>query len=458
MTPAAAALPHRARAGLSGVRALLLRDTNLVIATVVATNLLRMVSSVVLTRLLMPEAFGIVGLIGSISFILSMLSDLGFQAFVVRHRDGDQARFLDVIWTIRLVRAIALTILLVALARPIAAGFGNPGVAGAIAVSALQFAIEGASSLSLVTALRERQLARLSLLDILGALVQFGASIALASVWRSYWSIVLAILLASLARTLLSYALFPRSTRRIGFDRGYATELWRFARYVTGSSIITMLLVQSDKVVLARVVPLDVLGRYMLAGNLALAPMAFTVAYASRVLYPLYARTWRERPEALRDLSYAARMRVSAAYMVGVGGLIGFAPALVAILYDPRYAEVATYLRLLALTPFLALASHAANEVLTASGRVHVTMHANVAKLLWLAVAGTAALLAAGPIGLIAAVGLLELPTTLYNWMQLHRFGLLRLGREVALLALGVAGIAAGSVAGQGVQAIAGWR
>ena len=55
MTPAAAALPHRARAGLSGVRALLLRDTNLVIATVVATNLLRMVSSVVLTRLLMPE-------------------------------------------------------------------------------------------------------------------------------------------------------------------------------------------------------------------------------------------------------------------------------------------------------------------------------------------------------------------------------------------------------------------
>lgn len=458
MISAAAALPHRARAGLAMVRALLLRDTNLVIATVVATNLLRMVSSVVLTRLLMPEAFGIVGLIGSISFILSMMSDLGFQAFVVRHRDGDQARFLDVIWTIRLIRSIVLTIVLVALARPIAAAFGNPGVATAIAVSALQFAIEGVSSLSLVTALRERQLARLSLLDVAGAVVQFGVSVALASMWRSYWSMVAAILIASLARTLLSYALFPGSVRRVGFDRGYTAELWRFARYVTGSSIITMLLVQSDKVVLARVVPLDVLGRYMLAGNLALAPMAFTAAYASRVLFPLYARTWRERPDSLRDLSYAARMRVSAAYMAGVGGLIGFAPALVSVLYDPRYAEVAVYLRLLAMTPFLALASHSANEVLTASGRVHVTMHANVAKLLWLAVAGTGALLAMGPIGLIAAVGFLELPTTLYNWVQLHRFGLLRLGREMALLAVGVVGIAVGAAAAHGVQAIAGWR
>ena len=116
---------------------LLLRDTNIVVGTVIASNVLRMISSIVLTRLLMPEAFGTVGLISSIAFVLSMISDLGFQAFVIRHRDGAERRFLDVIWTIRLVRAAVLTLVLVMLATPIANLIHRPVIAAALAVSAI---------------------------------------------------------------------------------------------------------------------------------------------------------------------------------------------------------------------------------------------------------------------------------------------------------------------------------
>lgn len=428
----------------------LLRDTNIVICTVVATNILRMASSMVLTRLLVPEAFGIVGLIGSISFILSMISDLGFQAFVIRHKDGNEPRFLDVIWTIRLLRSAALCVILIVLARPIAMLLGNVGLSLAIAASALQFLIDGGSSLSVITALRERQLPRLSALDILGVVTQVIASIAFALVWRNYWAIIAAILVSSMVRTVLSYVLFPNSRRRFGFDRDYSGELWKFARFVTGSSIITMLLMQSDKVVLARVIPLDMLGLYMLAGNLALAPMAFTVAYASRVLYPAYARVWRDNPDDLKREFYVGRWKVSMLYMLAAGGLIGVAPLLVAILYDERYAGAALYLRWLAVTPLLSLASMSANEVLTASGRVHVTFHANIAKLAWLAVVGPAAFLIAGPIGLIACVGTLELPTLVYSWVQLWRFGLLGVREEMVLAVIGGCGM----IIGYGVSAI----
>lgn len=427
-----------------------LRDTNIVIVTVVATNVLRMGSSMVLTRLLVPEAFGIVGLIGSISFILSMLSDLGFQAFVIRHRDGNTPRFLDVIWTIRFLRSVALCAILMVLARPIATLLGNADLWPAIALSSLQFLIEGGSSLSVITALRERQLPRLSALDVLGVIAQVVASVAFALIWRNYWAIIWAILVSSLIRTVLSYVLFPGSRRQFGMDRAYSNELWRFARFVTGSSIITMLLMQSDKVILARIIPLDMLGLYILAGNLAMAPMAFTVAYASRVLYPAYARTWREEPHALKEIFYAARWRVSMLYMVAAGGLIGVAPLLIAILYDERYAGASLFLRWLAITPLLSLASMSANEVLTASGRVHVTFHANIAKLGWLAVVGPAAFWLAGPIGLIACVGTLELPTLVYSWAQLYRFDLFSARREFLLMVLGGCGVAAG----YGVSAI----
>jgi O-antigen/teichoic acid export membrane protein len=209
-----------------------------------------------------------------------------------------------------------------------------------------------------------------------------------------------------------------------------------------------MVLMQSDKVVLARLLPLDMLGLYMLAGNLALAPMAFTTAYASRVLYPTYARAWREEPQNLARIFYSTRWRVSMLYMIAAGGLIGTAPLIVAILYDERYAGAALYLRLLAITPLLALASISANEVLTASGHVQVTFHANLVKIASLGLIAPFALILFGPLGLIVCVGTLELPTLLYCWIQLHRLGLLGLRQELALLALG----AAGAVIGQGLS------
>jgi lipopolysaccharide exporter len=141
---------------------------------------------------------------------------------------------------------------------------------------------------------------------------------------------------------------------------------------------------------------------------------------------------------------YAKRWRVSVLYMLAAGSLIGVAPLLVAILYDERYAGAAVYLRWLAVTPLLALASTSSNEVLTASGRVHVTFHANITKLAWLAIVGPAAFLLWGPIGLIACVGTLELPTLLYSWVQLHRFDLFGPREELLLAALGGCGVAIG--------------
>lgn len=427
--------------------ALLLRDTSVVVGAVVALNLLRVVSSVILTRLLAPEIFGAVGIISSIAFVLAMISDLGFQAFVVRHRDGDDPRFLDAIWTIRLIRGAALTGALIVLAGPIAAALGKPELTALIAVSAAFFLIEGLSSLSLLTALRSGLLLRLSVMELAVAVVQLLASIALALLWRDVWSMVAATLVASGVKAWLSFAIFPDARRRWHVDRRYGAELWAFARFVTGSSIISMVLIQADKVVLARLLPLDALGLYILAGNLALAPLAFTNAYASRVLYPLYSRVWRERPDQLAEVYYAARRRASLLYMIGAGGLIGVAPLLVALLYDDRYAQAATYLRLLAITPLFALAAIAANEALTASGHVRATFRASLVKLGWLAVAAPAGLLWLGPIGLVAAVGATELAAAAYGWFALNRIGLLKPKEEALLLAAGLGGVAIGLLA-----------
>lgn len=424
---------------------LALRDTNVVVISVILTNLLRALSSVVLTRLLMPEVFGIAGIIASITFTFGMVSDLGFQAFVVRHPDGDKPRFLNTIWTMAVLRSTILTVALLALAPTVAGLFGKPELTPVIATSALIFIIEGCASLTLLTALRHRMILRLSLLELAVLLLQIGLSFVLAYMWRSYWAILVSMLVSSGLKTLLSYLLFPNSLRKPEFDRQYMRDLWGFARFVTGSSMITLLLMQTDKVILGRLMPLDDFGFYILAGNLAAAPLAFTTAYASRVLFPAYSQLWRDQSDNLKAEFYDRRRIPSLLYTFAAGGLIGSAPLLIAILYDPRYEASALYLQLLAITPLFALASNAGNEALTATGHIKVTFQASIAKLAWFCVAGPAGYELGGVVGLVIAIGLMEIPAVLFKWFRMHQVDLLDLKQELFFLAAGVAGFAVGA-------------
>ncbi|MET0250753.1 MAG: oligosaccharide flippase family protein [Novosphingobium sp.] len=434
------------RALASRLGAFLARDTNVVVASFVATNLLRMVSSVVLTRLLMPEAFGIAGVIASIQFTAVMVSDLGFQAFVVRHLDGDKPRFQDTIWTISLIRGVALTLILMGLAGPLAHVFSKPELEAVIALSSLAFVIDGLTSLSLMTALRQRLILRLSLLELLVMVVQIAATIILAWYWKSFWVLQIATLLSSALKAVLSYTIFPNARRRLAWDSKYARELWSFARFITGSSIIFLLLSQCDKLILARLMSVDAFGLYILAGNLAAAPIAFASAYSGRVLYPAYAQMWRDGGSDLRRDFYAKRWLPSMVYNFAAGGLIGSATLVVAVLYDPRYAQAAIYVEVLAIGAMLALASAAANETLMAIGRVRSTFEANIARLAWMLVAGPLGYMLHGEIGLVLAVALLEVPGLLIKWVRMHGAGLLDLRQEMLFLAVGGAGFAVGAL------------
>src|ERR1051326_2930042 len=101
----------RSRISLAGLLALSRTRTGVLGLTTVGGVIVRTISSMTLTRLLRPEDFGIVGIIGSIFYTAEMFTDLGFQAFLVRHERTDDRHFRDVIWTIHAKRGAALFML-----------------------------------------------------------------------------------------------------------------------------------------------------------------------------------------------------------------------------------------------------------------------------------------------------------------------------------------------------------
>ena len=85
-------------------RAILLRGVTWTVATYSASQLFRFVSSVILTRLLAPELFGLIAIIHSVRIGIELLSDVGIGQNVVYNKESDKPDFYNTAWSLQLIR------------------------------------------------------------------------------------------------------------------------------------------------------------------------------------------------------------------------------------------------------------------------------------------------------------------------------------------------------------------
>ena len=59
-----------------------------------------------MTRLLLPEAFGVMALVSSLLSAYILLSDIGIVRSIIRDPEGEDPHFLQAAWTVQLLRAV----------------------------------------------------------------------------------------------------------------------------------------------------------------------------------------------------------------------------------------------------------------------------------------------------------------------------------------------------------------
>src|SRR5262249_28263304 len=69
---------------------------------------MRMISSIVLTRIFAPDVFGVLAVLITISVVITLLTDVGLRQAVIRSPNGADQVFLDTAWTLQILRGIAV--------------------------------------------------------------------------------------------------------------------------------------------------------------------------------------------------------------------------------------------------------------------------------------------------------------------------------------------------------------
>ena len=401
-----------------------------------ATAVIRFGSSLVLTRLLSPAAYGIFGILLSFLFMIEMMSDVGTLGLLIRHPRGDEPRFVHTLWTIRLIRAVFNFTLLLLAAPLIASIYHAPALKDALRVLSITFLLGGAESMSFGLAIR-RQRARLSNYNELASnVVMTLFVIGMAILLRNYYALILGALLQRLLLVVASHFYYRDIGVGIAFDREAMHEQFQFARVVMPSSILTIVLSQYDKVVLARLFNLTLLGVYSIAANMAGQLSGVTMHNARNVLYARCAAYFRSNRSTAAHRYYTENLRLFAVGALPPAIIAGFAPLMIAVLYDPRYMQAGRILTVLALGAVIAAFQNASENLLVASGLSRVVLGANIIRIISLIPAVVLGYHFFGFEGFLWCTTAAALPPLLYFYWEQWRNRLLEPLRELAGLGL----------------------
>lgn len=146
------------------------------------------------------------------------------------------------------------------------------------------------------------------------------------------------------------HRLLPRPSRPARFCREALASVGRFAAGIFGINVLGLMLIQSDKLILSRLLPLETYGYYMLAATIAGALYTISLPITQAVYPAMIEHVSADRPSDLARIYHRAAQLVTAIVAPATLILVFFAkPFLFAWSGDMALAEAsAPLLRLLA--------------------------------------------------------------------------------------------------------------
>lgn len=319
---------------------------------------LRLASSLIMTRLLAPEAFGLIALVTTVSVIAALLSDIGVREAVVHSDHGDDPRLLNTAWTIQILRGLLiwLACCLVALALFTARKTGwlvgdslyaSDLLPPLLMLGTLSSIVTGFETTKRYTADRRIEQKRVVLIEIGSMFIGIASMIVFARLTGSVWSIVAGGFITSVCSVVSGHVWLHGTPNRLQWDSMYARQIFRYGKWILASSLMYILAVQGDKLLLGGWVTPAILGVYAIGQNLAQILEQAIGRVFTQVTAPAFSDVLRNSPQRMREVYLRLRLPFDLIFITSAGFLFAIGPWLVGLMYDPRYAQAGTVLQIL---------------------------------------------------------------------------------------------------------------
>jgi O-antigen/teichoic acid export membrane protein len=337
-----------------------IRASSWALSGFVFTQVIRLGGNLLLTRLLFPEAFGMMAVVYVLMIGLAMFSDLGISQVIIRNHHGNAPAFLNTAWTAQVIRGGVIWIIAVILAAmlPLAVSlnwvasgtvYANPALPWIWGVFSLTALIQGFDSTKIALAQRNLQLKAITQIELFSQLAALVVMMAWAYFYHSVWALVAGAIVATLVRGAAGHWWLPGAINRFCWDADSAKEILHFGKWVFFLSIVGFLAASSDRIILAGFLTPVQMGLYSVAFLLSNAFAELFNSMLARIAFPAICEVVRDQPENVVTVYHRIQMIADLCLFSLAGFLFAAGADIVHFLYDVRYHEAGYMLATLGL-------------------------------------------------------------------------------------------------------------
>jgi O-antigen/teichoic acid export membrane protein len=347
-------------------------------ASSLLTNLLHFISQIFVARLLVPDQIGLMGIALFFLRVLDVLSQPGLSAAII-HRTERIREAVDAAWSALILRGVVLAGLTFLIAPLVAGFYGQPELTKIIRVISTIYVIQGLSNSYLILLRKDLDFKWVTMSGVAATLAQFVAVVTVAFIYRSVWALVAGQIVLAAVRTATSF-LITRERPSFQFHWSMIRELFRYGKFVTGTTIVSFLTTGIDKAVSGKILGMAPLGYYVYAQSLASLPANNSVPMLQRVLFPALSKLQSRLPE-LRGFYLRVLRLVVALTLPASAGIAVLAVEIVGTVYGEAWLPMVGALYVLCAFCVVRVIAQATQPVFLALGKPQIGFYLAAAKL-----------------------------------------------------------------------------
>lgn len=370
--------------------------------------------TVVLSRILPPEDFGIVGMVVAVTAFAGLLTQAGIGSAVIQKDDLDQDDLSSIFWMSQFVGA-GLALLLLAGAPLIGDLYQDERVVLVTRIVSVKFVLLGIITVPLALLKKSLRFRELAGVKAIAAAISGLVAIGMAMQGWGYWALVGQILMTALLQ-VLGLTLVMEWRPGMVFQMSAVKKIVSYSGFVLGSNTVNYWARKADDLLVGRALGADQLGFYGHAYRLMMIPLQLLTYVTQPVLHPVLVSVKED----------VQRMRRAYLELTEFLGLLSFplaalltvlAEPLVLVVWGPQWEPTVEVFRVLALLAALQPVVSTAGSIFMVRDRTRLMFLVTTVNMLALVCAFVIGL-AGGIVGVALGFGIAYLlvvaPLTLY--------------------------------------------
>ncbi len=420
---------------MTSLKKLAIRGAIWTIAGYGSSQVLRFGSNLILTRLLVPEFFGLMAVANTLRVGIELFSDIGIAQSIVNNKRGDEPAFLNTAWTLAILRGLALWLFCLLLAWPMAKFYNDDRLLWLIPIVGLSSVFDGFSCTSIHTLHRRINLGRYTVFELVVQVLTLTTLLILAYLNPSIISLAIGVVAGAIYRMLGSYLLIPKYSNRFAWDKDALQEIISFGKWIFLATGLTFLNEQADRLILAKLLSFKLLGVYTVAYTLAGIPREIIKTVSHRVIFPAISNQIDLPRSSLRIKILRQRQMILIGFAISLAALVTVGDLVIAVLYDNRYADATWMMPILSCGIWFSVLFYTISPALLAIGKPLYTAQSNLAGFVVIGLGLPLMFFYFGTVGAIILIAVSDLPLYLVNLYGLWREKLSCLTQDLQITA-----------------------